>query len=268
MVLGRRARRLTLRPRRSGAAGRFDESRAGAWLGGRLRPAGIDVSPSRFAMRAAGWGAAAAAAAWLWMGGAAAIVAGVVAEAVVAGGVRTRTRSRAQRIDESLPAMLDALAAAMRAGASPSVAFDDLEPPPSLAEPLRGMRAAASVGASLREALDVFAGQAGTAQAHMIASAVTLGVESGGDLPRMLDVLAEAARDRTRIAREARVASTQARMSAWVVAALPLVFLFLTGAASREQTQLLLRTPIGWALLGAGGVLEAAGILWMRKLAG
>lgn len=268
MVLARRSRRLAPPAARATVARRFDGSRPGRRIGVFLRAADLETSPAMFVVRAAGWGGAGAAAGWLWMGWFAGLAAGVVAEAVVVGGVRTRTRSRAQRIDDAIPAMLDGLAAAMRAGASVRMAFEDLEAAPQLRAPLDAMRASLRVGRTLVESLDAFAGHAGTAQARMAASALAVGVESGGDLPRMLDVLAEASRDRTRIAREARVASTQARMSAWVVAALPLVFLFLTGAASREQMDLLLRTPVGWALLGTGGALEAAGIVWMRKLAG
>ncbi|HVL88917.1 MAG TPA: type II secretion system F family protein [Actinomycetota bacterium] len=265
MAVGRRARRLRPVARRSLSA-RIDRSRAGRRIAARLAESGSDEPSSRFLVRTLGWTGAAAAAGWLWMGVAAAAVAAGAAIAVSAGAVRRRIRTRAVRVDEALPAMLDGLSAAMRAGASLGNAIDDLEPPAVLADAVGAMRNATRFGATRREALETFARHAGTERAGIVAAAITLGAESGGDLPRMLDVLAQASRDRARIAREARVASTQARMSVWVVAALPVVFLFLTGAASREQMHLLLRTPIGWGLLAAGGALEIAGLLWMRKL--
>lgn len=267
MAVRRRARRLAPRSP-SGLPALLNRSRVGRHLDASLTAAGMSETPARFATRTLGWAAAAAAAGWLWLGTPAAVAAVAGTVVVAFGGVRKRIRMRATRVDEALPVMLDGLAAALRAGASLGNAIDDLEPPPPLLDAVEAMRTATALGATRGEALDVFARHAATDRAGVIAAAISLGVESGGDLPRMLEVLAQASRDRARIAREARVASTQARMSAWVVAALPLVFLFLTGAASREQMHLLLRTPVGWALLSAGGLLEVAGLLWMRKLSG
>lgn len=227
----------------------------------------MDTDPRTFLAGLLGWTAAVAATGFLWMGAIGASLGAAGACAVVAGRVRARMRQRAQRIDESLPLLLDGLSAALRAGASLRIAFDDADVPTDLARPVAAMRAAQAVGASASESLAVFAGRAGTAHARLVAAALSIGIESGGDLPRVLDVLAQSARDRARLAREARVAGTQARLSAWVVASLPPVFLFVTGAASRRQTELLLGTPAGWGLLAAGSVLEIVGLLWIRKVA-
>lgn len=254
-------------PRPPARRSRLPDSRAGRALTRRLEMAGMPPEPRAFVAATAGWTAAVAAAGFLWIGVAGAALAAAAVPAVVASRVRTRIRQRAGRIDESLPLMLDGLAAALRAGASPAIAIDDVAVPDPLAGPVAAMRAARSVGVPVAGAVSVFADAAGTAHARLVAAALTVGIESGGDLPRVLDVLAQSARDRAALAREARVAGTQARLSAWVVASLPPVFLFVTGAASREQMHLLLHTPAGWALLGGGTVLEVAGLLWIRKVA-
>jgi tight adherence protein B len=175
-------------------------------------------------------------------------------------------RRFAQDIDEALPAFVTGIAAAIRAGSSLSLAVMEADVDVPLDSAVLEATSRLRVGAPLEEALAAFADRAGTAQARIVTTALAIGHHSGGDLPRVLDALAEIARSRVRLAREIRASTAQARMSAWVVALLPVAFLFLTGAASREQARLLLGTPTGWALLGAGLTLEGLGILWMRRL--
>jgi tight adherence protein B len=268
-VIGYRVRRASrLRPstsRRSLAA-RADALRVGRFVAARLATAGVAESPFVFVRRAIGWAVAAGALGCLWLGRVGAAGGLIVAAALPVVGLRRRRRSRAARLDEALPATLDGMAAALRAGTNLAQALEEADPPPPLDDAFRAAKDRLRVGASLDEALGEFSERAGTTQAALVATALTLGYRSGGDLPRVLDVLAEVGRDRARLAREIRVATAQARLSSWVVALMPVAFLFLMGAASRDQSKILLHTPAGWALLGAGGFLEAIGILWMRRL--
>jgi tight adherence protein B len=82
----------------------------------------------------------------------------------------------------------------------------------------------------------------------------------------VIDEVAETLRERERLASELRASTAQARVSAIVVASLPVVFLLLMSAGARDQASLLFGEPIGWLLLGVGGGLEGAGILWIRRL--
>ncbi len=181
--------------------------------------------------------------------------------------MRRRIANRAERLDEAMPAFIESIAAAMRAGAGLPVAIGDAYASPPLDQAVAELVRHLQVGGAFSEAVELFATAGGTPQARLVANALRIGHRSGGDLPRMLDVLAHVGRDRMRLQREARAVSAQARMSAWVVASLPVAFLFLTGATSREQTRVLFGTPVGWALLGTGALLEAAGLWWMRRLA-
>jgi Flp pilus assembly protein TadB len=72
--------------------------------------------------------------------------------------------------------------------------------------------------------------------------------------------------DRDQIARDRRAASAQAKVSAAVVAVMPVAFFLLIGSGARAQFAFLFGDPIGWALLTTGVLLEAGGALWMRAL--
>ncbi|MGZ4212329.1 MAG: type II secretion system F family protein [Actinomycetota bacterium] len=177
-------------------------------------------------------------------------------------------RSRNGRIVAQLPDMLRALAAALRAGRNLPQALEAARDEASA--PLRdSLEAAVSligVGYSLDEALDALAARAGTQEAALAAETLQIGRAAGANLPAILDVAVESLAERDRIARDRRAASAQAKLSAAVVAAMPVAFFAMVGSGARDQIRILLGDPIGWALLGAGLTLEAGGALWMRAL--
>jgi tight adherence protein B len=232
----------------------------------RLRAADVEHDLPAWLRRAGVRLGAAVALGALWLGlpGAALGIAAGAAWPFV--GLRLRMQRREERMEAALPDALESVAAAMRAGQGLARALRaaDVTPPADAA--VRAVVARLDVGAPVEEALEAFAEAAGVPAAALVATALRIGYRAGGDLPRVLEALAVSLRERDEVAREMRAATAQARLSAWVVAGMPVAFLFLMGATSREQTQLLLRTPIGWALLGVGLSLEAAGLLWMRRV--
>lgn len=178
------------------------------------------------------------------------------------------TRNRDRRIGEQLPDLMRALAAAVRAGRSIPQALEAARD--ELAEPLRtAVDAAAArlrVGATLGEALEGFASAAGTEDATLVVETLTIGRAAGANLPLILDVAVESLAERDRIARDRRAMSAQAKMSALVVALMPLAFFVIIGSGAHDQVRVLFGDPIGWALLTGGVILEAGGALWMRAM--
>jgi tight adherence protein B len=263
-----RAVRLRRRLPRSGRrlADRLASGRAASALRSRLRAADLEPDPAAWVRRAGARLGAFVALGTVWLGipGAALGFAAGAAWPLV--GLRLRRQRRGERMDAALPDALESVAAAMRAGLGLARAFRaaDVTPPADAA--VRALVARLDVGAPVEEALEAFAEATGVPAGALVATALRIGYRAGGDLPRVLEALAASLRERDEVAREMRAATAQARLSAWVVAGMPVAFLFLMGATSREQTRLLLRTPIGWGLLGVGLSLEAAGLLWMRRV--
>ncbi len=204
--------------------------------------------------------------------GAAVVVGGLVVVAVVSPGPRWMLRAlqrRAQtRRDRALPAVLEHIAAAVRAGGTITVA---LEGTAARAEGLLGDEMAevallVEAGVPVAAAVDRWRQRAASPSVDMASTALQLGNEAGGEVARLLDAVAASLRERREIEVEAAALATQARASASVLAAAPIAFAFLAAAADPEAGAFLLSTRAGLACLAAGIGLLAAGALWMARI--
>ena len=255
-------------PRRSFLDAVLERTRYGRSLPRRLNAADLHRTPAAFTRLSLACGCAGALIAILWL----APVAGVAGFGPGLAGpevmIRRRIATRSARIAAQLPEVLASLAEPLRAGASLPQAFDaaveEAEPP--MFDVLAKTAADLDAGVPQDDAIARFAVRCAVPEGLLVGRAMRIARRAGGELARVLDEVAETLRDRERLAREMRAATAQARTSATVVAALPVVFLALMSAGNGDQAHLLFGEPIGWLLLGVGGALEAAGIVWIRKL--
>lgn len=200
-----------------------------------------------------------------WPGAGVGTVVAVSAEPVLA---KRRARRRADLLDDQIPDVARALASALRAGrnmpqALQAAARDAAEP---AAMALRAATERLEVGAPLSEALERFGSTAGTASASLLAEALVIGRAAGANLPGVLDGLSASLAERRRIERDRKAATSQARLSALIVAGMPFAFYAMAGSGARAQVAVLLGDPLGWGLLAGGLLLEGAGWFWMRAL--
>jgi tight adherence protein B len=261
MIARLRARarfRLLIPPRRRTLDRLLERTRYGRGLAARLTAADSHRSPAGFVRYSTGCCLAGAALAMLWMGVPAALggaAAGGIAPELM---IRRRIAQRSVRITEQLPDVLAGLAAPLRAGASLPQAFaaaaEEAEAP--LRSVLDRTCRDFDAGVAQDVAIERFASRCGVPPAVLAARALRVGRQAGAELARVIDEVGETL----------RASTAQARVSAIVVAALPVVFLLLMSAGARDQASLLFGEPIGWLLLAVGGGLEGAGILWIRKL--
>lgn len=255
-------------PRRALLDRALERTRYGRGLQGRLVAADLRRKPAAFVRLSLGAACAGATVAMLWAGppaGVAGFAAGLTGPEVM---MRRRIASRSARVAAQLPEVLAALAAPVRVGASLPQAFaaaaEESEPP--LRDVLSRTCRDFDAGVGHDEILDRFATRCAVPEALLAARAMRVGRRAGGELARVLDEVADTLLDRERLARELHASTAQARVSAIVVAALPVVFLLLMSAGAGDQARLLFGEPIGWLLLAVGGGLEAAGIVWIRML--
>ena len=273
MISSVRARRRLARlaPRSPAVLDRLlDRTRYGHRLRQRLQAADLRRTPAAFVRLSLASALGGAALAMLWADAAAGVVGFVAGAAVPEISIRRRIAGRSARVAAQLPEVLAALSAPIRAGASLPQAFaaaaEESELP--LRDALERTTRDLDNGVSQDEAIGRFATRCAVREAVLVARAMRVARQAGGELARVLDEVAETLRDRERLARELRAATAQARASAVVVAALPIVFLVLMSAGAGDQAHLLFGEPVGWLLLGIGGALEGAGILWIRRLTG
>lgn len=179
-----------------------------------------------------------------------------------------RTRA-AWRFEAALPDMLEAIARALRSGASLLQAVEEAgrSRPGEVGREFLRVAAEARGGSSLVGALDQMARRRPLPAVRLAVAALALGVETGGAQARAVDGVAATLRDRLNVAAEVRALSSQARASALVIGLAPLAFGAFAVAADRRTGEFLFDTGLGVTFLLTGLGLDAAGWLWMRKLA-
>lgn len=180
-------------------------------------------------------------------------------------------RDRGDRLAEAaLPDFLEALGRSLRSGASLRTALgevaDSLDV--SLSAHIGRVVDDLTTGHSTSDALARWAKRSPLPSTPLIAAALSFGIEAGTGLARTVDSLAGSLRDRAALHLEVRALASQARFSAWVIAALPIGFLLVTAALDPEVVRFLSETGFGRFCLSAGVLLDLAGVLWMRQIAG
>lgn len=239
-----------------------------SWLPDRLAEAAVPLHPGT--AWAVWWaGAAALTAAGLAAGG---VAAALVAAALAAAGPAVAWRLLRHRGDAAfeaaLPAAVEALAAAVRSGASLRQALRETAAACGgpLGADLRRVVASVDHGAGVAAALEAWAAWRPSPGVRLVVAALCLGAETGGATAQAVDNLAATLRQRLAAEAEARSLATQARTSAGVLAVAPLAFCALSAVTDPRASAFLLRTPVGLALLTAGLLLDAIGALWMARL--
>jgi tight adherence protein B len=245
-------------------------TRAGAVVGATAMP--VRERVGRWLGRLGGsrgaWIGAAAAGGWLVLGPVVGIAAAPLAGAAFEVRRRRHDRRRAIAMDEGMADGVRAIAAGLRAGLSVPQAIrfaaDEAEAP--LAGSLARIVDAADVGEPLDTAIHRWARDAGTADARLVEGVLGLHRRSGGDLPRVLDRVAETLRERRAVSREVRALTAQARLSGAILGLLPIGFFAFLWLTSRRDIEGAFRTPLGLACLGLGLLLELLAFLWIRRL--
>jgi tight adherence protein B len=229
---------------------------------------GLRVTIVSIAGSRAAWVTAGAVVGWAVAGPVAAAVTGFLAGVARGARVRRSERRRVAAIDDGMADGVRAIAAGLRAGLSvpQALRFAADEATPPLDATLAAVVDAADVGEPLDDALRRWAAEVGTPDARLVQGVLGLHRRSGGDLPRVLDRVAETLRDRRAIAREVRALTAQARLSGAILGLLPIAFFAFLWLTSRSDIEGAFRTPAGLAALGVGAVLELLAFVWIRRL--
>jgi tight adherence protein B len=123
-----------------------------------------------------------------------------------------------------------------------------------------------NLGASILDALDVLAERMPSHESLMLARVFRVQSETGGDLARILDQLADTIKDRRQVQRKISSLTAEGRMSAWVLMAIPVCLgLFIT-TTQPAMGNALLYTLIGHIVILIVLGLEVGAYLWLKTL--
>ena len=175
---------------------------------------------------------------------------------------------RAEKLREQLPDVLTIMASSLRAGHSFLQALDTTAK--EIAQPaateFQRVVAEIRLGRSAEDALGALAERVGSADFKWAVLAVNIQREVGGNLAEILDNVADTLRERATMRRQVRVLTSEGRLSAYVLAAMPFGIALYMFAVNREYIMLLFTTKVGLIMLGGAVMLLVAGVLWMRKI--
>jgi tight adherence protein B len=180
-----------------------------------------------------------------------------------------RSGRRADRLlDQQLPGVAAALARSVHAGATLLVAIEELG---KLAlspcgDDLAALAAAVRRGSSLDAALRYWQLSRPGSSVEVLVAACRFGHVEGGNLAAALDGAAVSLLDRIEVADEARALSSQARSSAAVLVALPLLGAAGFSVLDPAVAATLFTTAAGWLCLILGLGLDAAGAWVLSRM--
>ena len=175
----------------------------------------------------------------------------------------------ARPTDRELTELLQTVARELRSGASLSAAVV------AAAEAVTGrsgyvdpatvaLARAVRRGTPLATAVGSWTGASPSGSRRLAGTALVLAAETGGTTAVVVDGVADTLRDRVALEREVGALSSQARASAVVLVVAPVVVAVLATSADDRIAAFLLGTPLGWACIGAGLLLDAVGAAWMH----
>lgn len=163
---------------------------------------------------------------------------------------------------------LTLLAQLLRAGSSLPQALESWarQASPPLEQDLQQVVQALHLGESLPEVVARWARQVRSPDVTFFAEAVAIASESGGAMAGVFAGIADIVRERCRIAGRLAALTAQGRLSGWVMAALPGVFLGLLEWFAPELAQPLWQTTMGNLLLVGVTGLVVGGLAVMDVL--
>jgi tight adherence protein B len=122
------------------------------------------------------------------------------------------------------------------------------------------------MGEPLEAALAGLASEIDSAEVALLVAALGVHQRTGGELPTMLEEVADIIGQRVDSRRQVRALTAQGRASGVVLAVLPVAFVTLLSGTSGDGLGAFYRTPLGSGLLTAGLLCEAVGFLWIRRI--
>jgi tight adherence protein B len=189
--------------------------------------------------------------------------------------LRRRQASRLNAFNKQLPDTITLIANALRAGSSFLQAIEmvvrEAQPPISL-EFGRVVREV-NLGLAFDAALENMVRRVRSDDLELMATAITIQHQVGGNLAEILDSIAFTIRERVRIKGEIRTLTAQQRMSGYVVALLPIGLMAALMVIDPnfmspmfQNPPAILGLPLGLAVLGVGAFSMLIGFMLIRRI--
>lgn len=182
--------------------------------------------------------------------------------------LRWLRRRRLDKMEQQLPDALLMLAGGIKAGVSLTQAISQLalESRPPMSQEFDLLLREQRLGVSLDEALSNLNTRLPLQSVTLAVAAMRIASETGGQLAETLERASQTLRNKLAMEGKIRALTSQGKLQAWVVGALPLFLMFVLDKMEPVAMGLLFSTPLGWGTLVAVAILEIFGVIIIRKI--
>jgi tight adherence protein B len=182
--------------------------------------------------------------------------------------VLMKMRRRLRKFEDQLPDVLITIAASLKAGHSFKQGLQavvDEGQPPASAE-FKRVLTETSLGRPMDEALEAMAERAGSKNFEFAITAVTIQRQVGGSLASLFDMVADTVRQRQQFARKIRSLTAMGRMSAYVLAGIPVFLAVAISFLNPGYMSPLFHTHTGHVLIILMVSMMAIGSALLKKI--
>lgn len=183
--------------------------------------------------------------------------------------MRNRHAARQRAFSLQLGSTLNLLSNALKTGYSLGQAIDIVarKAPRPVSDEFALVTSSIQFGASIEDALAALVKRVQSSDLDFIVVAILLHRKVGGNLPEILDNIAETIRERLRMKQEMSVLTAHARASSSLISGLPVILGLLMYAITPAYFKPMIESPIGIGMLVFAGFLVILGNVVMRRMA-
>lgn len=182
--------------------------------------------------------------------------------------VYQKRKRRLGKFEQGIPEALELIVSALRVGHSLNAAMGLVSR--ECADPVGGEFRLTfdemNYGLELKSALDNMVTRVPIQDVKIVATAILIQRESGGNLAEVLEKTAQVIRERFRLKRQVMTHTAQGRLTGWILTLLPVVLGFLLYLVNPDLMSLLWKKPLGVKLLYVAGVMIFIGGMIIRKI--
>jgi tight adherence protein B len=180
-----------------------------------------------------------------------------------------KRKRRLRRFSELLPEAIDLMSRGLRAGQALSATIETVaqESDEPLCSEFRRTADEQSFGLPFREAMINLNRRVPVPDLQFLVTAILVQKETGGNLTQILDKTSHVIRERVRITGQMRIRTAQARLSGWVLCALPFVMFIGLNLVNPGYGKVLFENPTGQKMVISSAIMMVIGMLLIRRIA-
>ncbi|MBI3873213.1 MAG: type II secretion system F family protein [candidate division Zixibacteria bacterium] len=179
-----------------------------------------------------------------------------------------RRAKRIDRFEELLPEAIDLTVNALKSGFSleSSLSLVAQEMPDPVGPEFAVTYEEQNLGVDFVQALDNMTRRVPSDDLRIMTTAISIQRRTGGNLAEILGLLARMIRERFLLRREMRIHTAQGRLSGAILILLPFVLAVMIQIMNKDYLKILFEDPVGMYLVVLVIILQAIGILTIRRI--